>query len=321
MDIPIASIVIGERHRADLGDVCSLAKSIAEIGLLQPIVVTPDYRLIAGERRIAAFRQLGREAIPANVVDLDAIVRGEWAENAERKPFTPSEAVAIGHALEERERAKAREREQSGLKRGTEAPASESFPSGERGRTNDIVGGMLGMSGTTYSHAKTVVRAADDEPERFGELKAEMDRTGKVDGVYHKVRRMKTEGGAPPVNPKSRAGVAIRRQRMLAMARERFHVADIAEEVGLSKPEVARFLRDAGVETVSDRIGKLRRPEANRAMEGIVAQAMPAENALALVEADWDALDRDRFPAWADELRRAMTVLRRVESRLRKELA
>ena len=109
--VPIADIIIGERHRRDLGDVVGLAKSICDVGLLQPIVITPDRRLIAGARRIAAFRHLGQPAIPAVVIDLDEIVRGEWAENAERKPFTPSEAVAIGRAIEERERIRARERQ------------------------------------------------------------------------------------------------------------------------------------------------------------------------------------------------------------------
>ena len=38
---PVNSIVIGERHRKDLGDIDGLAVSIAELGLLHPIVITP----------------------------------------------------------------------------------------------------------------------------------------------------------------------------------------------------------------------------------------------------------------------------------------
>jgi ParB/RepB/Spo0J family partition protein len=67
---------------------------------LQPIVVRPDGLLIAGERRLLAAKQLGWTSIPATVVDLDAVVRGEFAENAIRKDFTLSEAVAIKRALE-----------------------------------------------------------------------------------------------------------------------------------------------------------------------------------------------------------------------------
>ena len=52
--------------------------------------------------------------IPVTVVDLDDIVRGEFAENAYRKDFTLSEAVAIKRALEPIERAAAKERQREG---------------------------------------------------------------------------------------------------------------------------------------------------------------------------------------------------------------
>jgi len=64
----IADIRIGERHRKDMGDIEELARSIDEIGLLQPIVVEPDGTLIAGERRIRACLMLGWEEIPAKIL-------------------------------------------------------------------------------------------------------------------------------------------------------------------------------------------------------------------------------------------------------------
>lgn len=96
----IASIKIGIRHRKDMGDIAGLAASIAEIGLLHPIVVRADGTLIAGERRLEACKQLGWVDVSVNVVDIDEVVRGELAENAERKDFLPSEIDAIRKALE-----------------------------------------------------------------------------------------------------------------------------------------------------------------------------------------------------------------------------
>lgn len=52
------SIKVGERSRVHAGDVESLASSIADVGLLHPIVVTPDYRLVAGWRRLQAIERL-----------------------------------------------------------------------------------------------------------------------------------------------------------------------------------------------------------------------------------------------------------------------
>jgi ParB-like chromosome segregation protein Spo0J len=110
-EIPIAAIHIGDRFRRDLGDIDSLAANIAEVGLLHAIVVAPDYRLIAGARRLHALRKLGRTHVPVRIVPIDDIVRGEFAENVNRKDFTPSEMVAIGEAIEPLLRAQAKERQ------------------------------------------------------------------------------------------------------------------------------------------------------------------------------------------------------------------
>jgi ParB-like nuclease domain len=45
-----------------------LAASIADVGLLHPIVVDQDGNLLAGARRLAAFKILKRETIPFTVV-------------------------------------------------------------------------------------------------------------------------------------------------------------------------------------------------------------------------------------------------------------
>lgn len=90
----IASIIVGERHRRDMGDIDGLAASIAELGLLHPVVITPDGRLIAGERRLVACKQLGWATVPVTVIQLDELLNGELAENTARKDFTPMEATA-----------------------------------------------------------------------------------------------------------------------------------------------------------------------------------------------------------------------------------
>ena len=42
----VESIVVGNRHRTDLGDLTALAESIARDGLLQPLTVTIDGVLV-----------------------------------------------------------------------------------------------------------------------------------------------------------------------------------------------------------------------------------------------------------------------------------
>src|SRR5215831_13385677 len=100
----IDEIVVGERHHRDLGDIEGLAANMEELGLLQPIGVRPDGTLIWGERRLRAAKLLGWTDIEAKIVNIDSVVRGEYAENSYRKDFTLSEAVAIKRALEPLER-------------------------------------------------------------------------------------------------------------------------------------------------------------------------------------------------------------------------
>ena len=76
--VPISEIVVGERKRS-LGDVTPLAESIAELGLLQPIVITEDRRLVAGMHRLEACRRLGWQEIDARIVQADDM-RAELAE-------------------------------------------------------------------------------------------------------------------------------------------------------------------------------------------------------------------------------------------------
>jgi ParB family chromosome partitioning protein len=66
--LPLGNIRVGKRHRRDLGDIEGLAASISDIGLLNPITVDEDGRLLAGARRLAACKQLGWKEIPVNVV-------------------------------------------------------------------------------------------------------------------------------------------------------------------------------------------------------------------------------------------------------------
>jgi len=190
----IEDIKIGERFRKNLGDIKGLAKSIQEIGLLHPVVVTSGGQLVAGQRRLAAARQLGWDEIPARIVDLQSLVRGEYDENAIRKDFLPSEAVAIGRALEPLEKEAAKERQREAGIANLPTVSSGKFPElTSKKDSRDAVADKVGMSGKSYEKAKQVIEAAEKEPEKFAALAEEMDRTGKIDGAYKKLKHIKTQ--------------------------------------------------------------------------------------------------------------------------------
>lgn len=87
--------------RSVLGDadLAELADSIREHGLVQPIVVRARgnrYQLIAGQRRLAAARQLGWERVPARVLDVEDREMAEIAivENLQRRDLDALEKAA-----------------------------------------------------------------------------------------------------------------------------------------------------------------------------------------------------------------------------------
>jgi ParB/RepB/Spo0J family partition protein len=95
-EVLTSSIIVGDRVRTDFGDIKDLADSIAANGLIQPIVVTSDHRLIAGERRLRAHRLIGAEYI--KVVYLEVLDEGhrtmlEATENLIRRDFDWKETV------------------------------------------------------------------------------------------------------------------------------------------------------------------------------------------------------------------------------------
>jgi len=94
------------RFDPDDAEITNLAQSIHTLGLLQPIVVTPigdRYRLVAGNRRIRAFRLLGLDTIPAHIIPLPSHdeALATITENLQRAQLRPlEEAAALADLLE-----------------------------------------------------------------------------------------------------------------------------------------------------------------------------------------------------------------------------
>lgn len=91
------------RRTFDEGELESLADSIREHGILQPLAVRPMgegfYQIIAGERRWRAARLAGLEEVPVVVLDADdrAVMELALVENLQRQDLNPMEE-AEGYA-------------------------------------------------------------------------------------------------------------------------------------------------------------------------------------------------------------------------------
>jgi len=109
--LPIGDIVANAKQPRtvfDEDDLSELAASIAEVGLLQPVVVRPGdgggYELIMGERRWRASARAGLTEIPAIVRDTadGDLLRDALLENLHRAELNPlEEASAYQQLLED----------------------------------------------------------------------------------------------------------------------------------------------------------------------------------------------------------------------------
>jgi hypothetical protein len=182
-----ADIKIVDRVRKDLGDIDELARDIEDIGLLQPIVVTPDGTLIAGARRLQAWLRSNhaRDPIPVHRVDLAAIVRGEFSENAMRKNFTVSEMVAMKRVIFPVVKAAAKLNQQMhGLTRPGQKSRLTTWP---KIRSGEIFAKYCGLSRRSLEKAEAVIVAAERNPSRFSKIATEMDRTGNIDRSFNRL--------------------------------------------------------------------------------------------------------------------------------------
>lgn len=133
--LPLLSINVEGRLRADLGDIEDLARSIASLaeakpdthGLMHPIVIDEESNLVAGGRRYAAFTLLASDKVKSSlgptyysvvpVTNLGTLTPAkrrmlELEENLRRKQMTWQEEIlglADYHRMSEREALKDRE--------------------------------------------------------------------------------------------------------------------------------------------------------------------------------------------------------------------
>lgn len=100
--IPISSILVLDRQRQDLGDIPALANSIASKGLIHPIVINQERRLIAGGRRLAAHAHLGKTHIAVTwkeTLSSDELHELELEENIRRKEMSWQERCLNIHQI------------------------------------------------------------------------------------------------------------------------------------------------------------------------------------------------------------------------------
>src|SRR5690242_14906347 len=98
IEVPLDQISVKDRFRGELGNIDELVDSIRAKGVLQPITIDTESKLLAGERRLTAARKAGLATIPcvvrATQDNIDAL-EIELFENIHRKDFLWAERARL----------------------------------------------------------------------------------------------------------------------------------------------------------------------------------------------------------------------------------
>jgi hypothetical protein len=151
--VPIKSIQIGERAREEKHtevEVNSYVESFKAVGMLNPVSITLDNVLVAGEGRLMAAQKLGWEKILCRRLlfpstDKVRLLKAELDENVMRKQFTPAEKVKLTQQILEAINAGQIEREDPEV-----LPVHQAIE-------------MAGTNQTEYYRAKEVLESGNTE--------------------------------------------------------------------------------------------------------------------------------------------------------------
>jgi ParB family chromosome partitioning protein len=182
------------RKRFDPDSISALARSMADAGVIQPLIVRPladgRYELIAGERRWRAAREAKLDTVPVLIRDEDETRRLQTAliENMAREQLNPvDEARACAALVEDLGLSK----EELGRRLGRSRVAISNLI-----RLLDLPDEaleLLSTAGLTEGHGRAILRARGQDARR--RLAQESARNGW--SVRETERRAKDAGEAP----------------------------------------------------------------------------------------------------------------------------
>jgi len=102
--MPIDSIIVSRNGHGEAANLDGLVTSIQTRGVLQPLIVAPDGRLLAGRRRLEAARRAGLTTVPVRVCEITterAAIEISLIENVERADLDPLTRAQSYRALME----------------------------------------------------------------------------------------------------------------------------------------------------------------------------------------------------------------------------
>ena len=193
-------------------------RSVTDKGILEPLLVTDDDRIISGHRRWRAAQQVGLDQVPVSVFGSqdELLIREALIVANKQRTKTNEQLAREAKALLdiEKERAARRQRDLAGTRPNQQPDLPAKCPEGpnpedrhdhqdhqereedpERGDARDLVGRQLGVSGKTVDKAVAVVGVIDHLRETAQENAANELRASLNDKSLHAAHKLAKERG------------------------------------------------------------------------------------------------------------------------------
>lgn len=198
LDRAVDSLIVGKRHRTDLGDIEVLAASIDRDGLLQPLTITIDGVLVCGARRLAAIKILGWRTVSVwvrgGLSDRLGKLLAEQDDNMLHKPYNQLEAAGLYREIkevmaEDAARRKSATQFSAENQPGNDGPGKFPGPSGALGDARELAAAMI-PGGGSYKTLEKVgfieeIAANPAQPETLrAEAAAALERIEAGDPVH-----------------------------------------------------------------------------------------------------------------------------------------
>ena len=203
----VDSIVIGIRHRDDLGDIDALTRSIERLGLLQPVTITPDGVLVCGRRRLESVKRLGWRTLKvwvrSGISDELSRMLAERDENQQRKDLDEVEQAKLYDEIS-RLLAEDAARRQAATRFGSKADSGGACGGGESpppqealGKTRDQASRIITGRASYHRHEQVAeiqrIAADDATPAAVRQVArkalAAIRAGAKVNGAYQRVKQ------------------------------------------------------------------------------------------------------------------------------------
>lgn len=311
--INIESISILGRYREELGDLRPLAADIQRRGLLDPLILTPEMRVIGGERCLAALRLIDRQHARVLVVDglreATRLLVGRGKSFV--KPMTATEKAALGIELERFDDPAAslrRQRWAAAGGAGRRSPEVDGWPGAAF-----LIAEAFGMARSTYQRLRAIWLTAQDVnlPEGVRYVaRHELSRLGTGGGIldaYATVRDARIQAGIPMRVERPREQGAPASSPPAAPTAERGLDHDRGQGVELGEAEEAA--------------PKVRRPSLPAQFDKHTMSIVNALGALERLQADnrWTAHRKKLAPSTRHELLAAVARITAIAENLPSE--